>query len=81
MPLARRGVVGVTRFEGKVVAVFSMSILLGLRGWRRDPAVLLILSRGDGYFGLDCEEIPRGTVLPFQALAAAPPPKGALRPL
>lgn len=81
VPLARRGVVGITRFEGKVVAVFSLSSLLGLRGWRRDPAVLLMLKRGDGFIGLDCEEIPRSIQLPFQALASAPAAKDALRPL
>lgn len=81
VPLARRGVVGITRWEGKVVAVFSLASLLGLRGWRRDPAVLLVLRRGDGFIGLDCEEIPRSVQLPFQALASAPPAQGALRPL
>ena len=81
VPLSRRGVVGITRWEGKVVAVFSLAILLGLRGWRRDPSVLLLLSRGDGFVGLDCEEIPRSAQLPFQALASAPPASGALRPL
>ena len=43
VPLAKRGVVGITRWEGKVVAVFSLSSLLGLRGWRRDPSVLLLM--------------------------------------
>jgi chemotaxis signal transduction protein len=81
VPLSRHGVVGITRWEGKVVAVFSLAILLGLRGWRRDPSVLLLLSRGDGFVGLDCEEIPRSSQLPFQALASAPPATGALRPL
>lgn len=81
VPLARRGVVGITRWEGKVVAVFSLASLLGLRGWRRDPAVLLLLKRGDGFIGLDCEEIPRSVQLPFQALASAPPAKDGLRAL
>jgi purine-binding chemotaxis protein CheW len=79
VPLARRGVVGITRWEGKVVAVFSLASLLGLRGWRRDPAVLLLLSHGDGFLGLDCEEIPRSVQLPFAALAQAPAPQGAQR--
>lgn len=79
VPLARRGVVGITRWEGKVVAVFSLASLLGLRGWRRDPAVLLLLSHGDGFIGLDCEEIPRSVQLPYSALASAPSAQGALR--
>ena len=69
VPLAKRGVVGITRWEGRVVAVFSLSSLLGLKGWRRDPSVLLLISRGDTTVGLDCEEIPRSVQLPFQALA------------
>ena len=71
VPLAKRGVVGITRWEGKVVAVFSLSSLLGLRGWRRDPSVLLLITRGDTTVGLDCEEIPRSVQLPFQSLAGA----------
>jgi purine-binding chemotaxis protein CheW len=68
VPLARKGVLGVTRWEGRVVAVFSLSSLLGLRGWRRDPSVLLLLSRGDHHIGLDCEEIPRSLQLPSSCL-------------
>jgi purine-binding chemotaxis protein CheW len=79
VPMARRGVVGITRFEGKVVAVFSLASLLGLRGWRRDPAVLLLLNHGDGFLGLDCEEIPRSVQLPFSAMASAPEAPGAQR--
>lgn len=81
VPLARRGTVGITRWEGRVVAVFSLASLLGLRGWRRDPAVLLLLKRGDGFIGLDCEEIPRSVQLPFSSLASAPPAQGAIRAL
>jgi len=81
VPLARQGVVGITRWEGKVVAVFSLSTLLGLKGWRRDPAVLLFVSTARSVVGLDCEEIPRSVLLPFQALASAAAGRGALRPL
>jgi chemotaxis signal transduction protein len=80
VPQSRRDIVGITRWEGKVVAVFSMALRLGLRGWRRDPNVLLILSSKEGFVGLDCEEIPRSTQLPFGVLAQAPA-GGALRPL
>jgi purine-binding chemotaxis protein CheW len=69
VPLAKRGVVGITRWEGRVVAVFSLASLLGLKGWRRDPSVLLLIAKGDVTVGLDCEEIPRSVQLPFQALA------------
>jgi purine-binding chemotaxis protein CheW len=71
VPLAKRGVVGITRWEGRVVAVFSLSSLLGLKGWRRDPSVLLLISKGDATVGLDCEEIPRSLQLPFQSLSGS----------
>jgi chemotaxis signal transduction protein len=80
VPLSQRGIVGITRWEGKVVAVFSLASRLGLRGWRRDPNVLLLLSHKDGFVGLDCEEIPRSSQLPFAVLAQAPT-GGAQRPL
>ena len=80
VPLSQRGVVGITRWEGKVVTVFSLAMRLGMRGWRRDPNVLLLLSTKDGIVGLDCEEIPRSSQLPFAVLAQAPS-GGAQRPL
>ena len=80
VPLSQRGIVGITRWEGRVVAVFSLASRLGLKGWRRDPNVLLLLSHKDGFIGLDCEEIPRSSQLPFAVLAQAPA-TGALRPL
>jgi chemotaxis signal transduction protein len=81
VPLARRGVLGVTRWEGRVVAVFSLSSLLGLRGWRRDPSVLLLLSRGDHHVGLDCEEIPRSIQLPSSCLLGQADASGASQAL
>jgi purine-binding chemotaxis protein CheW len=81
VPLARPGVVGITRWEGKVVAVFSLAGLLGLKGRRRDPAVLLFVSTGRSVVGLDCEEIPRTVLLPLRAPDSAPATTGAVRPL
>ena len=81
VPLARPEVVGIMRWEGRVIAVFSLATLLGLRGWRRDPAVLLVVRHKNSTVGLDCEEIPRSVLLPFQALAGAPAAAGALRAL
>jgi chemotaxis signal transduction protein len=72
VPLSQRGLVGITRWEGKVVAVFSLALRLGLRGWRSDPNVLLLLRTKDGFVGLDCEEIPRSSQLPFSVLAQSP---------
>ena len=81
VPLSGRGVVGITRYEGRVVAVFSLAARLGMRGWRRDPNVLLILNHGEGFVGLDCEEIPRSSQLPFSVLAQAPSQAGVQKAL
>src|SRR5260370_40412081 len=59
VPLARRGVIGVLRYQGRVLRVLSLASLLGSRGWRRDPSVLLILKYGREELAVDCEEIPR----------------------
>lgn len=73
VPLARPGVVGIVRWEGRLVAVFSLASVLGLKGWRRDPSVLLLLALGDNAVGLDCEEIPRSVQLPVPAPAPTAP--------
>jgi chemotaxis signal transduction protein len=77
VPKARPEIVGVTRWEGKVVAVFSLATLLGQKGWFHDPSVLLMLRYGGSAFGLDCEETPRSLLLPRESLAAEP--RGAQR--
>lgn len=69
VPKARPEIVGIARWEGKVVAVFSLANLLGQKAWYRDPSVLLMLRHGNSAIGLDCEETPRSVLLPpqFQA--------------
>jgi chemotaxis signal transduction protein len=72
VPLSAAGVVGVLRFQGQVIAALSLASLLGARGWRHDPAVLLVLERGGGELvALDCEQIPRPVALPVRDVEAA----------
>ena len=41
--------------------------------------MLLLINHGDGFLGLDCEEIPRSVQLPFSALNSSPAGGGAQR--
>jgi purine-binding chemotaxis protein CheW len=72
VPLARPHVVGILRFQGQIITALSMSSLLGVRGWRRDPSVLLVVDPGWGRLvAIDCEEVPRPIALPAGALRDA----------
>lgn len=72
VPLAPAHVVGVLRFEGQMIAALSMSSLLGGRGFRQDPAVLLVVeAAGQHLLALDCEQIPKPTALPVAPVEAA----------
>jgi chemotaxis signal transduction protein len=71
VPLAPAHVIGVLRWEGRVITAVSLASLLGIRGWRRDPAVLLILACGRGLLAVDSEVIPRLGALSRSAIDAA----------
>ncbi len=72
VPLSSPHVIGVLRFQGQVLAALSLASLLGGHGWRQDPAVLLVLDRGDKELcAVDCEAIPRPIGLPVGAVEAA----------
>jgi purine-binding chemotaxis protein CheW len=65
VPLSPPHVVGILRFQGQIVTALSLSSLLGGRGWRDDPAVLLVVDAGLGRLvALDCEQIPKPGSLP-----------------
>ena len=64
VPLSPPYVIGVLRFQGQIITALSLSALLGGRGWRRDPTVLLVVDPGWGLVALDCEEIPMPITLP-----------------
>jgi purine-binding chemotaxis protein CheW len=59
VPLAPSFVLGILRFRGEAVVAMSLVSLLGVRGWRVDPAVLIIVETGRRRIALDCEEVPQ----------------------
>lgn len=66
VPLSPPHVVGILRFQGQIVTALSLSSLLGGRGWREDPAVLLVVDVGLGRLvALDCEQIPKPGSVPY----------------
>jgi chemotaxis signal transduction protein len=72
VPLSPPQVVGILRYQGRVITAFSLASLLGVMGWRTDPTVLLIVEPVPGKLvGLDCEEIPKPCPLPIVAVEKA----------
>ena len=73
VPLSPPHVIGILRFQGQILTAMSLSSLLGGRGWREDPAVLLVVDPGTGgrLFALDCERIPKPISLPISAVEEA----------
>jgi len=72
VPLSPPHLIGILRFQGQVVSALSLSALLGGRGWRDDPAVLLVVDPGIGrLIALDCEQIPKPVALPLGAVESA----------
>jgi purine-binding chemotaxis protein CheW len=68
VPLAPAHVIGVLRWEGKVITAVSLASLLGVRGWQRDPAVLLIVACERRLVAVDSEMIPRLATLSRSAI-------------
>jgi len=65
VPLSPPHVIGILRFQGQIVTALSLASLLGGRGWREDPAVLLVVDPGFGHLvALDCERIPKPIAVP-----------------
>jgi chemotaxis signal transduction protein len=72
VPLAPPGVVGILRFEGAMITALSLASLLGLRSWRRDPTLLLVLESGQGRrVAFDCGEMPTSMALPAEIVGDA----------
>src|SRR5256885_13982147 len=65
VPLSPSHVIGILRFQGQIVTALSLASLLGGRGWREDPAVLLGVGPGFGRLGaVHCGGISKPTGLP-----------------
>lgn len=72
VPLAKGHVIGVLRFEGRILRALSLASLLGARGWAVDPRVLLVVvGPGGELVALDCEQIPKPSAVPVAAVAQA----------
>lgn len=73
VPLSPPYVLGVLRFQGQILTAMSLASLLGVRGWRVDPAVLLVVEKPgtQELAALDCEETPRPLALPSAAVEEA----------
>jgi purine-binding chemotaxis protein CheW len=67
VPLAGPNIVGVTRFQGRLVTVLSLASLLGGRAWVRDPTNLLVLDNDDGLIAVDCMDVPRTVAVEARA--------------
>lgn len=79
VPLSDSHVIGVLRHHGEIISALSLASLLGGRGWRHDPTVLLVVSPGPGrVVALDCEQTPRAIALPKAAVEAAATRDGAV---
>jgi len=82
VPLSPPHVVGILRFQGQVIAALSLAALLGGRGWRQDPAVLLVLEGPSGdLLALDCEQVPQPLAVPLRAVEEARARGGAVVPV
>ena len=72
IPLSAPHILGVLRFQGQIISALSLSALLGGRGWKVDPSVLLVVDPGWGVLvAVDCEQIPKVIAVPPAALDAA----------
>ena len=72
VPRSPGHVIGILRFEGQLLTAVSLMTLLGVKGWRQDCAILLVLEREDGHrIAVDCEHVPRIEALPQRAVDQA----------
>jgi purine-binding chemotaxis protein CheW len=66
VPLAPSHVIGILRYQGQLIPAFSLVSLLGVRGWRVDPEVLVVVETRPGkLMALDCEQIPKASGIPM----------------
>ncbi|MGE0870710.1 MAG: chemotaxis protein CheW [Kofleriaceae bacterium] len=72
-PLAPPHVIGILRFQGQLITALSFASLLGVRGWHRDPNVLLVVEYGPqrGLVAFDSEITPVPRALPLALVEEA----------
>ncbi len=72
VPLAPPEVVGIVRWSGVVLTVFSLAFMLGGHGSRGDSGNLVILERGGGRLvAFDCSQIPLAMTRPAREIELA----------
>lgn len=71
VPLSPPHVVGVLRFDRRIVSVLSLASLLGSPGWRQDPSVVVVVVGWGRLAALDCEAIPRALPIGASVVEAA----------
>lgn len=72
VPYSPVHVIGILRARGQLITAVSLMTLLGVKGWRHDCAVLLVVEREGGRrVAIDCEHIPRIEALPQRAVDQA----------
>ncbi|MGE0546212.1 MAG: chemotaxis protein CheW [Kofleriaceae bacterium] len=72
-PLSPPHVIGILRFQGQLITALSFASLLGVRGWQRDPNVLLVIEYGPHrqLVALDSEITPVPRALPLALVEEA----------
>jgi len=72
VPLCPPHVIGTLMFQGDLITALSLASLVGVRGWRSDPATLLVVEVGAAALcAIDCEAVPRPTTLVRKVFEAA----------
>ena len=72
VPLAPPEVIGVLRFSGAVLPVYSLAFMLGGQPSRRDSTHLLVVERGAGRLvAFDCVQVPLATTRPAREIELA----------
>lgn len=72
VPMTESHLLGVIRYMDDVIACMSLFSVLGVRGWEKDPEVLLIVDQGkDDLVAFDCEEVPRSETFPKALVSQA----------
>jgi CheW-like domain len=82
VPLAPAGIVGIVRFEGALLTVFSLASLLGQRAWQRDPTLLLVVEpESKRRVAVDACDVPIAEPLARSTVLGATPRPDGITPL
>ncbi len=70
VPLAPPSVVGIARFQGQLLTVFSLASLLG-GAWRVDATIMLVVEHPEGLFAFECGDVPTTVAIPRASAEAS----------